>query len=287
MEINSRTREKMPYKITRKLPLNEDVFFMEVEAPKIANNFTPGNFIVIMPVKKGERIPMSVQKVEDGRIACFIKGVGKTTLQLKENFQVGDSLDAVLGPLGTPPEVKEFGNVVFCSDGVCGHAENYDLSHALNEIDGNHVISIQTFESEDTLYPEEYLTKDVCDEHYLTTKDGSTGIEGHYLDVIKDIIEEKDIDKVFAGGEMISSYKLSRLTAKQEIPTMVTVHQIMVDGTGMCGACRVFVDGEMKLTCVDGPMFDAQDLDFRNIMRSLGKFREKEKEAMKYWEEDQ
>lgn len=273
----------MPYKITRKHSLNEEDFFMEIEAPKVADNFTPGNFIVIMPTKKGERIPMSVQKAEEGKLSCFIKKCGKTTFQLGENFEGGDSLAAVLGPLGTPPETRDYGTVIFCSDGVCGHAENYDLSHALHE-KGNHVISIQTFESEKTLYPEEYLTKEVCDEHYLTTKDGSVGIEGHYLDVVKDILEEKEVDKIFAGGEMISSYKLSRLTEKHEIPTMVTVHQIMVDGTGMCGACRIFVDGEMKLTCVDGPMFDAQKLDFRSIMRSLGRFREKEKKAMKYWE---
>lgn len=274
----------MPYKITRKHPLNEEDFFMEIAAPKIANNFTPGNFIVIMPTETGERIPMSIQKVEDGKVCSFIKQTGKTTIQLGEHFDVGDSLAAVLGPLGTPPEIKDFGTVVFCSDGVCGHAESYDLCHALQE-KGNHVISIQTFESEETLYPKEYRTHEVCDEHYLTTKDGSVGIEGHYLDVVKDIIEEKEVDKIFAGGEMISSYKLSQLTEKHDIPTMVTVHQVMVDGSGMCGSCRIFVDGEMKLTCVDGPMFDAQDLNFRGIMRSLGRYREKEKKAMKYWEE--
>lgn len=274
----------MPYKITEKKPLNEEDFFMEIKVPDVANTFKPGNFIVIMPEEKGERIPMSVQKVEDGKIACFIKQCGKTTHELGEKFDVGDTLEVVLGPLGSPPEIKEYGNVIFCSDGVCGHAESYEMCHALHRIDGNHVISIQTFPDEEAMYPEKYLTKEVCDEYYLTTKDGSVGREGHYLDVVKEIVEEKQIDKIFTGGEMISSYKLSNFTEKQDIPTTVTVHQVMVDGTGMCGSCRVFVDGEMKLTCVDGPMFDAHKLDFRSIMRSLGRYREKEKKAMEYWE---
>jgi ferredoxin--NADP+ reductase len=160
---------------------------------------------------------------------------------------------------------------------------NYALCKALQKIAGNHVISIQTFPTKDDVYPIEELSKAVCDEYYLTTLDGSQGIKGHYNDLLKDLLDKGKLDIVFAGGGMSALRDLAKLTEPYDVPTIVTVRQIMIDATGMCGSCRVFVDGEMKLTCIDGPMFDAHKLDFKDIINRLSMFKKKEVEAMEYY----
>jgi len=272
----------MPHRITRKEDLNTMDYLIEVEAPMVAERFRPGNFTVLITVPQGERIPMSIQKAEDGSITMFIKRLGKTSIEL-DGFEVGDSLESVIGPLGNPPEIKRYGKVVFASDLVCGHAENYALCKALQKIDGNHVISIQTFPTKDDVYPTEELSEAVCDEYYLTTLDGSRGIKGHYNDLLRDLLYQEKVDIIFAGGDIPALRDLSKLTEPYDIPTIVTVRQIMIDATGMCGSCRVFIDGEMKLTCIDGPMFDAHKLDFKDIINRLSMFKKKEVEAMEYY----
>jgi len=272
----------MTHRITRKEDLNAMDYLIEVEAPMVAERFQPGNFAVLISVPQGERIPMSIQKVEDGKITMFIKRLGKTSIEL-DCFEVGDSLESVIGPFGNPPEVKRYGNVVFASDLVCGHAENHALCKALQKIEGNHVISIQTFPTKDDVYPTEELSEAVCDEYYLTTLDGSQGIKGHYNNLLKDLLEEGKVDIVFAGGDIPALRDLAKLTEPYDVPTIVTVRQIMIDATGMCGSCRVFVDGEMKLTCIDGPMFDARKLDFKDIINRLSMFKKREGEAMEYY----
>jgi len=278
-----RDRTRMvKHKITRKEDLNAEDYLIEVEAPHVAERFQPGNFAVLITVPRGERIPMSIQKAEDSKITMFIKKLGKTSIEL-DKFKVGDHLEQVIGPLGNPPEIKKFGNVVFCSDLVCGHAENYAMCKELRKIDGNHVISMQTFPTKDQIYPDAELSKDACDEYYITTLDGSYGIKGHYKDVLKGLLDKGDVDIIFAGGELPALRDLAKLTKPYGVPTIVTVRQIMVDATGMCGSCRVFVDGEMKLTCIDGPMFDAHKLNFEDIIRRAGMYKKKEAEAMEYY----
>lgn len=272
----------MTHRIARKEYLNAMDYLIEVEASMVAERFQPGNFAILITVPQGERIPMSIQKAEDGKITMFIKRLGKTSIEL-DSFEVGDTIESVIGPLGNPPEVKRYGNVVFASDLVCGHAENYALCKALQKIDGNHVISIQTFPTKDDVYPAEDLSEAVCDEYYLTTRDGSQGVRGHYNDLIKDLLDERKADTVFAGGDISALRDLAKLTEPYDVPTVVTVRQIMIDGTGMCGSCRVFVGGEMKLTCIDGPMFDAHKLDFKDIINRLSMFKKKEVEAMEYY----
>ena len=272
----------MKHKITRKLDLNKDDYLLEVEAPQVAERFRPGNFVILITVPQGERIPMSVQKAQDGKISMFIKRLGKTSYEL-DSFKVGDSLVAVIGPLGNPPPMKKYGRVVFASDLVCGHAENYAFCEGLKKIPGNYVISMQTFPSKDDIYPEEFRPVHLCDEYHLTTLDGSEGFKGHYIELLKTMLEQNKVDIIFAGGDIPSLERLAELTRPYQIPTIVTVRQIMVDGTGMCGSCRVFVDGEMKLTCIDGPMFDAHRLNFQDIINRLSMFKEKEAQAMKYY----
>lgn len=273
----------MGFKITDKRDLNSEDYLIEVEAPHIAEKLKPGNFVILLIHPKGERIPMSVQRAKNGRISMFIKKLGKTSIELYEKYQVGDYIDHIVGPLGNSVELKRYGNIVIASDLVCGHAENYNLSESLSAIDGNHVISIQSFPNKNEIYPRDVLAESVCHEYYLTTLDGSYGLKGHYLDVLRKLLDEGRVDIVFAGGDINSLRELANLTKPYGIPTYVTVRQIMVDGTGMCGSCRVLVDGEVKFSCVDGPIFNAHKVDFDDVLRRLARFRKEEREALEFY----
>ncbi len=277
----------MRFKITDKRDLNSEDYLIEVEAPHIAEKLKPGNFVILLIHPKGERVPMSVQKAKNGRISMFIKKLGKTSIELYEKYQVGDYIDHIVGPLGNSVELKRYGNIVIASDLVCGHAENYNLSESLSAIDGNHVISIQSFPNKNEIYPRDVLAESVCHEYYLTTLDGSYGLKGHYLDVLRKLLNEGRIDIIFAGGDINSLRKLANLTKPYGIPTYVTVRQIMVDGTGMCGSCRVLVDGEVKFSCVDGPIFNAHKVDFDDVLRRLARFRREEREALEFYRRQQ
>ena len=272
----------MTHKITRKMDLNSDDFYVEVEAPLVAERFKAGNFTVLMTVPQGERIPMSIMKAEDGKIAMFIKKLGKTSRELYKEL---DTFENVIGPMGKPVDIKNYGNVVVASDLVCGHAENYAISKALKEA-GNHVTSFQTFPTTADVYPEEVWAKPVCDEFHLTTEDGSMGEEGHYIDMLEDMLESGEkVDMIFAGGALPNLKELGEMTKDYNVPTIVTVRQIMVDASGMCGACRVFVDGEMQLACIDGPMFDAHKVDWVAALRRPKMYTEMEKASLEHCKE--
>ena len=265
----------MGYKITKKENLSAIDFFMEVEAPHVARSWKPGQFVVLIVDEKGERVPMSVYYAEDGKVGMFIRRHGVTTFKLWYEKNVGDELLSVAGPLGKPIEVKYYGNVVFASDAVCAQAESYATLRAMKAA-GNYTIAIQSFENRDNVYPEKFLAKPVADEHYLTTDDGSVGIKGHYLDILKELIEKDKVDIVFAGGKLGSLKKLAELTRPYGIPTIVTVRQIMVDGTGMCGSCRILYDGKIKFACRDGPMFAAHKVDWDDVIRRDARFSEQQ-----------
>ncbi len=275
----------MGYRITAKQDLSPIDYFVEVEAPHIARAWKPGQFVVFILHERGERVPMSVYKAENGKIGMFIRKLGKTSLQLYYEFNVGDELYSIVGPLGKPIKVKHYGNVVFASDAVCGQAENYATLKAMKEA-GNYTISIQSFENKQNVYPEEFLAKPVADEHYLTTEDGSVGRKGHYLDVVKELIERDRVDIIFAGGKLGSLAKLAELTRPYGIPTITTVRQIMVDGTGMCGSCRILYGDEIKFACRDGPMFDAHKVDWEDVLRRANRFLEQEKLAKERYLEE-
>ncbi len=260
--------------------MNAEDFFVEVEAPEVAERWRPGNFVILMLHERGERIPLSVQRVRGGRVTLFVKKLGKTSWQLYREYGVGDEITHFAGPLGKSIDLREYGNVVVVSDLVCGHAENYAISSALKRIEGNYVISIQSFKDRGEVYPEEFLTRSVCHEFWLTTLDGSMGVKGHFLDVVAKLLEEREIDAIFGGGDLVSLWRLAELTRPYGIPTIVTIRQIMVDGTGMCGSCRVLVDGKIKFACVDGPMFDAHKVNFEDALRRLTRFEREEKLAL-------
>ncbi len=268
----------MGYRVTKKENLNDADFFMEVEAPHIARSWKVGQFVILIPDEKGERVPMSVYYAKDERIGMFIRRLGVTSLKLWYEKNVGDELFSVAGPLGKPIEVRYYGNVVFVSDAVCGYAESYATLRAMKKA-GNYTIAIQTFESATNVYPEKYLSKAVADEYYLTTEDGSIGIRGHYLDVLKELIEKGKVDIVFGGGKLTSLKRLAELTKPYGIPTIVSVRQIMVDGTGMCGSCRVLYDGQIKFVCRDGPMMNAHKIDWDDVIKRNNRFIKQEKLA--------
>ncbi len=275
----------MKHIITRKEDLNSADFVMDVIAPEVAKRFKPGNFAVLLTIPNGERIPMSIERAEGDKITMYIKKLGKTSRELN-TWKVGDSFHKIIGPMGTAPTLKKFGTVVFASDLVCGHAENNAMCRELKKIEGNHVISIQSFPTKDDIYPEKELSKKYADEYILATEDGSAGKKGHYLDIIQELLEERKIDQVFAGGGIPPLQKLSELTKKYNVPVMTTVRQIMVDATGMCGSCRVFVGGEQKLACIDGPMFDGQKVDWKAAISRLAMFKNKEAEAMECYNKE-
>lgn len=265
------------FTITRKESLNSQDYLIEVEAHDVADKILPGQFVVLMIHEKGERIPMSVQKAEGGKLTMLIKRLGKTSLELDDKG-VGEALYAVIGPMGNPTPIKRYGNIVWGADLVCGYAENWANCNALNGIEGNHVISMQSFPSKEDVYFEEEL-RAVSDEYYITTYDGTYGRKGHYLDILKELLDEDRVDIVFACGDIGRMKNLADLTRKHDVPARVVLRQIMVDATGMCGSCRVFIDGEMKLTCIDGPMFDAHKVDFDEVINRLGMFKDVEQVA--------
>jgi ferredoxin--NADP+ reductase len=204
----------------------------------------------------------------------FIKRLGKTSLML-DDYTVGDSFYQVIGPMGNAFPIEKYGTVVWCSDLVCGHAENYVYCEALHKVEGNHVISIQTFPTKDDVYSEEEL-RSVSDEYYVTTIDGTYGVKGHYIDVLRDLLQERKIDIVLGCGDIKMLKEMADLTKQHGVQARSVLRQIMVDATGMCGACRVFIDGAMKLTCIDGPLFDAHKVNFDEVINRLGMFKKPE-----------
>lgn len=252
---------------------------MVIEAPDVAGKRKAGQFVVLMTDEKGERIPLTIvdSDTEEGTITLIFQVVGKTTAYLAE-MKEGDSLFAVLGPLGHPTEIENFGTAV-CVGGGVGIGVVYPVIKALEEA-GNKVISIIGARTKDILILEDEI-KEVCDELIVTTDDGSYGVHGFVTKVLQDLIDsDQKIDIVFAIGPVPMMKFLCEVTRPYGIKTIVSLNPIMVDATGMCGACRVSVGGETKFTCVDGPEFDGHKVDFDLLTNRLRTYIDQEKVAM-------
>jgi ferredoxin--NADP+ reductase len=274
--------EHVSFKITKMYDLDSMDFLVEVEAPEIVERFHPGQFVMLMTRKEGERIPMSIMKAEEGLITMFIRKLGKTSKELRDGMT---QFENVIGPLGHGIEEKAYGHVVVVSDAVCGHAENYAICNALSQIEGNTITSIQTFPNEKEIYPEAYLTKGRADRHIVTTEDGSFGEAGNYIPALQSIIDAGEkIDFVFGGGKLPTMKAVSTVLAINNIDNLFTTRQMMVDGSGMCGACRLYIDGKMKLACVDGPMFDSRKVNWDKAIHRYNMFKKREKEANDFYE---
>jgi len=267
------------YPIIEKKVLSENVKQLTIKAPLIAKKAQPGQFIILRIDEKGERIPLTIADFdrEKGTVTIIFLEVGKTTKQLG-TLNVGDSIENFVGPLGVPSEIKKYGTVV-CIGGGVGIACLYPIVKALHEM-GNYVISILGAKTEKLLLLEKEISSH-SDEFYITTDDGSKGQKGFVSDALKQIIDKEKIDMVMAIGPIIMMKVVSDLTRNYNIKTLVSLNPIMVDGTGMCGGCRVSVDGKTKFACVDGPEFDGHKVDYENLMLRNRRFVHEEGDACK------
>lgn len=241
--------------------LAPDVKFFRIEAPHVARKRKAGQFIILRVDEFGERIPLTIadSDAENGTISIIVQGIGKTTKKLN-TLETGDYVRDLVGPLGTPSHVENFGTAVSIGGGV-GTAIAYPTAVALKEA-GNHVISIIGGRSKEYVILENEM-KDICDEVYPTTDDGSYGFHGFVTDKLQELIDQgKKIDFVLAIGPIPMMKAVAEVTRPHGIKTVVSLNPIMVDGTGMCGGCRAIVDGEPVFVCVDGPEFDAHKVDF-------------------------
>lgn len=266
------------FKIIEKQDIGENMALFEVQAPKIANKAQAGQFVIVRIAEKGERIPLTIADYDrkKGTITLIFQEVGCTTKKMRM-LEAGNNLLDLVGPLGEPTEVENFGTVV-CIGGGVGIAPIYPIAKALKEA-GNRVISIIGARNKNLLFWEDKMQA-VSDELFITTDDGSLGQKGFVTDVLKQLLENEKIDRVWAIGPMIMMKFVCQVTKPAEIKTIVSLNPIMVDGTGMCGACRVQVGDETKFACVDGPEFDGHLVDFDLAMRRLAYYKDEEKRAL-------
>jgi len=259
---------------------------LKVEASDIAKKYRAGQFAILRVNEKGERIPLTIADtdVKNGTITLISQEVGKTT-KLLGRLKKGDNIQDLVGPLGKPSEVENFGVVVVIGGGA-GTAVAYPEAKALKKA-GNRLICIVGFRNKDLIILEEEM-KAISDEYYITTDDGSKGYHGFVSDILKQLIEKKvKIDRVVAFGPPIMMKVISNLTRPYRIKTVVSLNPIMIDGTGMCGACRVSVGGQTKFACVDGPSFDGHEVDFDLLMTRLRMYMAQEKTSMQQSARDQ
>ena len=264
--------------IVEKTDLSENVVKMVLEAPAIARKRKAGQFVVLIRDEKGERIPLTIvdSDPEKGTITIIFQVVGKTTATMA-GMTAGDVFSDVQGPLGNPTEIKKIGQVV-CIGGGVGVGVVYPLAAALKRA-GNRVISIIGARTKDLLILEEEM-KEVSDRLIVATDDGSYGFHGFVSAVLQDLIDQGEkIEEVFAIGPVPMMKVIANLTRPYGIKTVVSLNSIMVDATGMCGACRVSVGGQTKFTCVDGPEFDGHQVDFDLLTNRLRMYADQERIA--------
>lgn len=271
----------MGHRIVRKERMAGDTYRFEVEAPLVAERFRPGQFVILRITEKGERIPLTIAGAEPGKgtVVLIVQALGKTTRQLA-SLDAGTAITDCIGPLGNPSEIENFGRVA-CIGGGTGIACIFPIVGALARA-GNEVISIIGARSADLLFLEEEIGR-LSKDTYVTTDDGSRGRRGFVTDALIDVIGRyegaRGINRVVAIGPPVMMRAVADATRPYGIKTIVSLNTIMVDGTGMCGACRVYIGGEMKFACIDGPEFDAHKVNFGDLISRLTMFEEKERVA--------
>ncbi len=262
--------------------LGPNVKQFEIDAPRIARAQKPGQFVIVRLDDFGERIPLTIKgsDPDQGTITIVVQGIGKTTIQLN-TLGEGDSILDVVGPLGKPSEVERFGHVVVIGGGV-GTAIALPTARALRDA-GNYVTSILGARTKDLLILESEV-RAASDEVLIMTDDGSYGEKGLVTDKLRQLIAKGDVDYVLAIGPIPMMRAVADTTRTRNIRTVVSLNSIMVDGTGMCGGCRVLIGNKSQFACVDGPEFDAHDVDFNVLMQRNSMYREQEKESLARYE---
>ena len=269
------------FKIVRKEYLNPEVIRIDVEAPLIARKRKAGQFVVLRVFETSERFPLTIvdSDPEAGTITLIYQVVGRSTVELA-GLTVGETIQDVLGPLGHPTEVKKVGTVVAVGGGV-GIALLYPIAKAMADA-GNHVVSILGARNKDLLILAEEMAE-ISDRTEIITDDGSSGRKGLVTEPLREYIESGgSTDQVVVVGPAIMMKAVVALTKPKAIPTLVSLNPIMVDGTGMCGGCRVSVGGETKFACVDGPEFDGLQVDFDELMHRQRFYLEEEERSSHY-----
>ena len=260
-------------------------YLLEVAHPQMAKAARPGQFVIVMEHEHGERIPLTIADFDRGQgtITLVIQAVGKTTKEMQQRCLAGTSLHAMVGPMGIPSHIGKAKKVV-CVGGGLGVAPIYPQARAYKE-SGAYVIGVVGFRTQALMFWEDKF-RACCDELIVCTDDGSAGIKGLVTEGIKQsIAKHADIDEVVAIGPPIMMKGCADATRAHGIKTMVSLNPVMVDGTGMCGGCRVKIGDGIKFACVDGPDFDGHAVDFDDLMARLGRYRPTEKAALDAWNE--
>ena len=285
------------FRILRKQTLGENVHLFELEAPRVARRHRAGQFVMVRPHASSERIPLTIADVdrEAGTITLVVQAVGKTTIEMTDDFREGDSLSNVAGPLGNPTHIavpgqpEDFRGTVACVAGGIGAAPMLPIARAFREA-GHEVVTVLGARRKDLLVFEDRLGA-ASDEVRICTDDGSSGRKGFVTDVLRELIEErraggKDVDLAIAIGPPLMMKFCSKTTEPYGVATLVSLNTIMVDGTGMCGGCRVMVDGAARYVCVDGPEFDGHKVDFDGMMRRQAMYKSEEAASLARYREN-
>ncbi len=273
------------FEIVARQDFSDVTYLLEIRHPLMAKAAKAGQFVIVMEDEHGERIPLTLADFDEaeGTITLVIQAVGKTTREMQQRCQVGTRLFAVVGPMGIPSHIGH-PHRVLCVGGGLGVAPVYPQARAYAR-NGARVIGVLGFRNRDVMFWEEKF-RGVCDELIVCTDDGSAGIKGLVTKGMEAALSRHpDIDETLAIGPPIMMKACADVTRPRGIRTIVSLNPVMVDGTGMCGGCRVKIGEGIKFACVDGPDFDAHQVDFDDLMARLGRFRTAEQEAMKKWQE--
>jgi len=269
----------MAARVLEKRQLSENVFSMLFDAPKIARKRKPGQFVVVRIHEQGERIPLTIADADagGGTVRLIFQVVGKSTAQMAD-LNVGDEVLDLVGPLGTPTHIENVGTVA-CIGGGVGIAPVFPITQGLKNA-GNHIIAIIGARTKDLIIMEQEM-RSVSDELVVTTDDGTYGFHGFVSQALENLylLPGKKIDQVVAIGPVPMMRAVCDVTRKYSLPTIVSLNSIMVDATGMCGACRVSVGGKTRFVCVDGPEFDGHQVDFKELIDRQRIYLNEEKES--------
>ena len=273
------------FEIVKREDFSEATYLLEVLHPQLARAAKPGQFVIVMAHAQGERIPLTIADFdrERGTITLVIQAVGKTTRQMQRDCRAGSHLFGLVGPMGEPSHIGRAKKVV-CVGGGLGVAPIYPQARAYKQ-SGAYVIGIVGFRSKSLVFWEDKF-RACCDEFIVCTDDGSAGLKGLVTEGIRQALaRHDDIDELVAIGPPVMMKGCAEATRARGIHTVVSLNPVMVDGTGMCGGCRVKIGDEIKFACIDGPDFDGHRVDFDDLMARLARYRPEEKRALERWQD--
>ena len=272
------------YPIIRRENFSQTTFLWEVHAPDVAQSAQPGHFVMLRLYDGGERIPLTVADYDRGRgtITLVVQTLGKTTQEMRDDYKQGDRFSDFVGPLGLPQHIGKVGHVVLVGGGL-GVAPVFPQLRAFKEA-GNRTTAIMGFRTKDLVFWENRFGG-YADNLVICTDDGSSGRKSLVTEPLKEVLESRaDISRVWAIGPAVMMKFCAAATKPFNVPTIVSLNTIMIDGTGMCGGCRVVLNGGAQFVCVDGPEFDAHQVDWELLLQRLSFYRAEEKESLERWE---